>query len=568
MGQIQPRKATCSPNNEPAGNWYTGTMETPELLTLIEHGLQLACDNPKDPFVLEALHRHLDALANACADCAHMPQLGGRSLLVCLAEANLTLALAWWEAVGDKAWQATPKTPYPLGEMFESPLQDLDEILSQLDHEQTQAVMAKIRDMVDSGMRVAMPLRSTDLDNPLGSDEQNRALHYAQAQVSRAGVVGCQWADAHWIAQRIQANDGAWLVARTVSWPHVIQNPVFTPDTCIRITTAAGPIFKSTTWEALWKRAGRPHAQQVLSWLEKHGRDVSDHRHEQLLRQLQGAAEVSALQSVRWELTLDALKEAGETARGHCPSTLLPYGLLALRFNGALLSQALKAPPPEGLEAVGPQGHTVWDAVLFPKRPENKQALASWTSIQRLGKKIPLAWGSQEGLLWQQFAPSWIKEFSNDTLLSHPTLWLGSTDHMEQGAVRTLVALACGREDASRTIHASNSVGRLARVWKHAPEQLTPAVKDMLRAMHRIISTCPDRFTDLGRELLEIPMPEPQHSHWHEAARPWFEDCRGTYSLAAPRVRASEQELEAMIAHSRFELNLPSAGTGAKKLRF
>ena len=338
----------------------------------------------------------------------------------------------------------------------------------------------------------------------------------------------------------------------------VVDHPTFTPNKPVAYHDPIDSRVRPGSWQDLWEDRLQRKSEQVLPWLERHGQDVQQLTRKVLLKKIreQALRKGPSLER-KWAETLGQLERFPDIAEQHCRITGLPFGLRALRTNGALLTAALKRPPPCGLDAQGPNGHTIWDAVLFPEYPQDTAQVAPLTALKRLLKKVPLAWGNQTGLMWEPYSPGWARSFSQDTLMEHPRLWLGSPEHAEKGAAKIIVALACGEKDAKHVINAGHSAAMLGKLWQQQPKLFTPTLVDLLGVMRQIIATDPARFSASALDMLTATSPEPQHSSWHALVKPAFDQHQGIYSELQPEIKKSESLLEAMMMENELGTRLP-----------
>lgn len=520
------------------------------------------------------------------------PAPRGGDFLFSLAKIDPQMFLEWWGMVGEIAWQASKNDPFLLLDWL-SVMEDF--------HPADEDMARAVRAAVEQGMQMAMPLRLSEF-NPRpaslvefmdradevtshrhpeadgsGASEnletlKNRVL--AQEGLVRLAIFGAPlWASRGWLFEKVQEYRGAPLFSYTMVRGLSTQCPSVTPRTLIGLSERASGDwgFRWGTWLEIWndhRDKAKDVPGRVLSWMAGNGVETIPITDRVFVEQVQEkVGRNGAKKATRWLEALTLL-ENNPAGLGNDSNTGIPFAFLALQADRSLLAEALKRPPPGGLDAKGSLGETIWDSLLFPSAEDADLHAPGASAIRSLLKEVPLSCRSTQGFLWHADRMPWVRALARETLHSHPNVWLGDESAAMRGALEALVALVSAPLFYCQT-NALDAFERLFALDKADPTLLDPEIKDVMRAAHVVLSSYPD-VEKTGKVSItsRYSAPDPRGTQWHEKLEKLLNIRNINPASTLPGIELLEKRLASHVSEVQMEASLSQAPEiGASPLR-
>lgn len=581
---IMDAMATPSPSPQHDSSWISG-MKQAMVALLLGHPDHPEADQHKD-----FIRRHLKILSQEPQETLRSLASSDRSgLFPMLAKIDPEIAMAWWHLKGEGVWGHVDQYPFDLVDwLFEM------KSFRPRDDELAEA----IQDAADQGMRVAMPLRKKEAryanDSPSDFNElvdESSAITHPGAHLESLGErwedrilsqegltrltlnADPPWADRGWLFQKLQEHGGAPLFTYTMVGPESTQCPSLSPHTMIgRCERLSQPwSIRWGSWLDFWfeKRLEKEEAPSyILPWLEEKGVETIPIQDRILAGRAQFAASFppSEGKEKRWLKVLAVLGKDSNGA-GRDSNSGLPFSFLALQSDRSLLAQALKHPPPGGLDAKGSLGETIWDSLLFPTAQSANLFKPGVGAIEQLLEEIPLQCRSTQGFLWHAKREPWANALAHSTLHSHPHVWLGDTEAARRGAREVLTTLVTALL-LEYQANALDALKRLFELEESDPTLLHPEIKDVMRAAHELLSSHPN-VEKAGKVMITTkhPAPEPQGTTWYEPIGELLDAASVSLPLSTlPGIALLENHLKSMIQELQMQAWTPKAPESGESL--
>jgi hypothetical protein len=537
-------------------------------LDLLAQGLDLLEEHPRSAFLHRAMEAALEELTAQPPVPLALPD--GRSILVALSDISLPLAMSWYRHRGPEVWLATPATPQPLGDVFYRWLATSENTTLAIWMERATAGgggpvdLEELAQFVEDGMRLAMPLRSTDF--PAATrwpvDRRTQASTH-QERIVRACVLGAPWANHEALLRMFQAYDGEWVVD-SLDPEEIIRGPTMTPKTVVSMVPRNSQAQRGA-FVKLWALDGYRDDQHVYPWLIQQGVDVEPLQRDQLSAQLEQLTKHTKGSHQRvWE---QIVATVNASPVGHLldPTTQLPFWLVPLYHNPAMLGSILRVSGPQLLAVKSDSGKTVWDALLF-SGPLGAKNHPTWAPVEELLEHVPFDMASTTGVLWGNNNNAWMRTLAKHTMLSHPQHWLGAQPL--DGALDRLALLSSFPSSDNLFQHAEVSFILLAELWQASPTTLPPELVGVLSLAKLCVQQQPDRFvlTAPVFSSLELP-PLADEPAWLGRLESHMDDWK--YSTDDASTHEAAAFLRRFIKRAKLkEVVVPTAPTAPPKLKF